>query len=85
VSASESQAPDQASCSNVARALCDERLHVGLGGALDVAEADAHGSVLDGAPHVRGVDVDAEHADTSVVGLVDEGVGGVEAHRLLVE
>ena len=41
--------------------------------------------VDDGAPDRAGVDVGREDLDAAPLGLVDEGVGRIEAHRLLVE
>ena len=66
-------------------ALRDQPQHLAVGRALDVAETQAHGAVLHCALHLRGVDVQAEHGDAAVLGLVNEAVGSVEAHRLLVQ
>ncbi len=52
---------------------------------LDVAQAQAHASVLDHALHLGGVHVEPKHGDAPVFGLVDEAVRCVEAHRLLVQ
>ena len=46
---------------------------------------DLRRDVDDGAPGRAGVDVGREDLDAAALGLVDEGVGRIEAHRLLVE
>ena len=46
---------------------------------------DRRRDVDDGAADRAGVDVGRQDLDAAALGLVDEGVGRVEAHRLLVE
>ena len=46
---------------------------------------DLRRDVDDGAADRAGVDVGGQDLDAAALGLVDEGVGRVEAHRLLVE
>ncbi len=72
-----------------ALALGDQRLHLLLAHPLDVAEADADDEpaalALDPAEDVAAAGVGRRHPDPAPLRLVDERVGRVEAHRLLVQ
>ncbi len=67
-------------------ARCDQRLHLLLAHAAHVTEADPHASLLvEVAFGVAGVYVGCAHLEPATLRLVDERIGGIEAHRLLVE
>ena len=77
-----------------ALALGDQRLHLLLLHALDVAEPDPHlqppahlvaARRFDVAEHLAAVGIDRGDADAAALGLVDQRVRRVEAHRLLVQ
>jgi hypothetical protein len=64
----------------------DELLYLLLADALDVPEPDAHAAVLiERALCLAGVDVGRQHFESPPLRFVDQGIGRIEPHRLLVQ